>query len=188
MSGKVLKGPWDRRSPKVKFWEPLWEELCRTAELPTVSQEAVIAELVGEVQDLVCRLKQSPIRMPAEWLRGFVKQAEPDLWPPMHSQEWNKVLFLLKERKKQLHKRQRADLKLISTPQVRKIRFLLSRDPYRDEEWLYAYIGEHFPRAKKKKGGQQRPSLSSLTTREAGHVIDVLQGQEPARGRKRRRA
>jgi len=188
MSGKVLKGPWGRRSPQVKFWEPLWEELCKTAELPTHAQEEVIAELVGEIQELNGRLKLSPIRMPAGWLRGFVKQAEPDLWPPMHSQDWNKVLFLLKERKKQLQKKQRRELSLISGPQIRRIRWLLNRDPYRDEAWLYAYIGEHFPQASRNKGGRQQPSLSSLTTREAGHVIDLLQGQEPAQGRRRRRA
>jgi len=86
MSGKVLKGPWGRRPPRVKFWEPLWEELCRTAELPTEAQEEVIAELVGEIDFCLRRLKRRPILKPAEWLRGFIKQASEELWPPNHPQ------------------------------------------------------------------------------------------------------
>jgi len=172
----------------VAFWEPLWEELCRQAELPSHAQEEVIAELVGEIQQLADRLNLSPIRMPAGWLRGFVKQADPELWPPIQSQDRNKILYLLKERKKQLQRMQRRELSLISRPQLKFIRLLLGRDPYRDEEWLYAYIAENFPQAKREKDGQMRPSLSNLTTREAGHIIDLLQGQAPARSRKRRRA
>ncbi|MCF8064350.1 MAG: hypothetical protein K9K65_06075 [Desulfarculaceae bacterium] len=188
MSAQVLKGPWGRRLPRVAFWEPLWEELCRTAELPSPAQEKVIAELIGEIQQLADRLKLSPIRMPAGWLRGFVMQANPDLWPPGDSQQWNTILFLLKERKKQLQKMERRELSLVSRPQIRKIRWLLARDPFRDEAWLYAYVGENFPQAKREKGGKQRASLSSLTLAEASHLIDLLQGQAPARHRKRRRA
>lgn len=188
MSAQVLKGPWGRRPPRVTFWEPLWEELCKTAELPSPAQEEVIAELVQEIQLLADRLKLSPIRMPAGWLRGFITQANPELWPPSDSQQWNTILFLLKERKKQLQRMERRELSLVSRPQIRKIRWLLSRDAYRDEAWLYAYIGENFPEARREKDGRLRPSLSSLTLAEASHLIDLLQGQAPARRRKRRRA
>ncbi|MFH2128473.1 MAG: hypothetical protein ABIK12_18310 [Pseudomonadota bacterium] len=188
MSAKVLRHPAGRRPPKVAFWLPLWEELCRTAELPTDAQEQTIAELVSEICTIAQRLNYSPIHNPAGWLRGFIMQAKPDLWPPSDSQDWNKILYKLKERKTQMHLRERRELSLVSRPQIRMIRGLLSKDPFRDEEWLYAYIAENFPESRRKKGGKLQPSLSCLTTSEASHLIDLLQGQAPARRRKRRRA
>ncbi|MBU4278198.1 MAG: hypothetical protein KKC30_15765 [Proteobacteria bacterium] len=188
MSAKVLRHPAGRRPPRVAFWEPLWEELSRTAELPSPAQEETIAALVGEIHAIAQRLNYSPIHNPAGWLRGFIVQASPKLWPPSDSQDWNKILYKLKERKTQMQLRERRELSLISRPQTRMIRGLLSKDPFRDEEWLYAYIAENFPESRRKKDGKMRPSLSCLTTSEASHLIDLLQGQAPARRRKRRRA
>ena len=180
---KVIKGPWGRRQAKHPIWAPLWEELCRTAELPSLGQEGVIAKIVAEILDLVDRLNLGPILDASAWLRGFIRKMDKVEWPPDHPQDYNNVLGALKVRKTQLQKMERRELSLISIPQVRMIWGCLRRHHVLDEDWLYAYIAENFPEAKREKHGHKQPSLSSLTNTEAGHIIDVIRGKAQPRGK-----
>lgn len=188
MTAKVLKGPWGQRKPAHEVWAPLWEDIGRAGCLPSLDQERVIAELVEEIMQLAARLDMPLITSPGGWLKGFIAKLHPELWPPSHLQDYNKIWPALKERKTQMQKLERRELSLITTKQNRHIRYLLNRDPYRDDAWLYEYIGKFFPDARREKNGRTRPSLSALTTNEAWHIIDVLMGKTPARQGKRRRA
>ena len=176
----VVRGPWgrDQRHP---LWAALWPQL---QVLPSPGQEQVIAAVVEEIAALLARLKAGPIRDHAAWLRGVVEQANPDLWPPS---DYQAVLRVLKAKKAQLIEQLRAGQRRTGG-QNRKLWAALNAHPACDEEWLYGYIREHYPHAKRVKGGKPQPSVSALTSNETAQIIDYLEGRAPARRRRRRRS
>lgn len=176
----VVRGPWgrDKRHP---LWAALWPQL---RELPSPGQEQVIAAVVEEIAGLLPRLKHEPIRDHAAWLRGVVEQASPDLWPPS---DYQAILRVLKAKKGQLVDQVRAGDR-ITQAQNRRLWAALAAHPHCDQDWLYEQIDQRFPRARRNKGGKPRPSVSLLTRREAGELIDELEGRAPGRRRRRRSA
>ena len=176
MASKVVRGPWGRHQ-RHPLWATLWPEL---SVLPSPGQEGVIAAVVEEIAGLLRALKAEPIRDHAAWLRGVVEQADPGLWPPS---DYQAILRVLKAKKSQLIEQHRAGQRRTGG-QNRKLWAALAAHPVCDQEWLYAYIGEHYPRAKRSKGGKMQPSVSALTQREVGEIIDYLEGRQPRRHRR----
>lgn len=176
MASKVVRGPWGsgQRHP---LWAALWPQL---EVLPSPGQESVIAAVVEEVAGLLRGLKAEPIRDHAAWLRGVVEQVDPGLWPPS---DYQAVLRLLKAKKTQLVGQLRAG-HLRTGAQNRRLWAALAAHPHCDQEWLYAYISQHYPRANRQEGGKTRPSVSMLTQREVGEIIDYLEGRQPRRHRR----
>jgi hypothetical protein len=148
--------------------------------LPSPGQERVIAAVLEEIAGLLRTAQAAPIHDHAAWLRGLLTQASPDLWPP---QDYSRVLAVLKAKKAQLIAQARAG-QLRTGAQNRRLWVALAAHPHCDEAWLYAYIAEHFPRAKRKKGGKLGPSVSMLTKPEVAEIIDYLEGRRPARRRR----
>ena len=174
---RVVRGPWGQQG-RHPLWEALWPEL---AVLPTPGQGRVIAAVVEEIGGLLRTLEQESIRDHAAWLRGLLRQADPALWPP---EDFARVLAVLKAKKGQLITQVRAG-QLRTQAQNRRLWVALAAHPHCDEKWLYDYIREHFPHAKRKKGGKFQPSVSMLTRSEVGRIIDHLEGRPTAPRRRR---
>jgi len=173
----VVRGPWGR-GRRHPLWEALWPQL---GVLPSPGQEGVIAAVVEEIAGLLRVLGAEPIRDHAAWLRGVVEQADPNLWPPT---DYQAILRVLKAKKAQLIAQKRAG-SLRTGAQNRRLWAALAAHPHCDEAWLYAHIHEHYPHAKRAKAGKMQPSVSMLTKREVGQIIDYLEGRRPARRRRR---
>lgn len=177
MASKVVRGPWGRNQ-RHPLWAALWPQLSI---LPSPGQEGVIAAVVEEIAGLLRALHAEPIRDHAAWLRGVVEQADPRLWPPS---DYQAVLRVLKAKKAELIARQRNGQR-ITPAQNKRLWAALAAHPHCDQDWLYAQIAARFPRAKRAKNGKMKPSVSLLTRREAGELIDELEGRQPRRRRRR---
>jgi hypothetical protein len=180
MASKVVRGPWGR-GERHSLWAALWPQL---ETLPSPGQEGVIAAVVEEIAGLLRALKAEAIRDHAAWLRGVVEQADPGLWPPS---DYQAILRVLKAKKAQLVDQLRAG-QLRTGAQNRRLWAALAAHPHCDQEWLYGYIREHYPRAKRMKGGKMQPSVSMLTQREVGAIIDYLEGRGAPHRRRRSRS
>jgi hypothetical protein len=177
--GRVMQGPWAKREAKSKLFAALAAEL---SQMPSPKQETLICQLIEETGDLAARLGEArPMDRPA-WLRGFIKQVDADLWPPVDGKDWQRVIGALKAKKTQ-HQAVLRKRHSITPKQIKAVWALVRRHPHVDSDLLYQIIGTEFPNAKKGKGKQARPSLSSLTQGEAGRLLDMLR-----EGQKRRRA
>ncbi len=174
---RVVRGPWgrDERHP---LWAALWPQL---SELPSPGQEQVIAAVVEEIAGLLRGLKLDPPRDHAAWLRGVVEQANPDLWPPS---DYQAILRILKSKKAQLIGMARAGNRR-TDGQNRRLWAALAAHPHCDQDWLYTYIAERYPHARRSKAGKMQASVSMLTKREIGEIIDHLEGRKPQRRRRR---
>lgn len=181
---RVLKGPWQRRQSKYQLWHQLWNDL---PVLPSPDMERLIAELAVELRGLQSHLGMKPVHDQAQWFLGFVGQAGLE-WPPLEPVDFRAVFQALKAKKTQLMaKARRGDA--VSDAQRRKLWAIVhdSRYPHVDKDLLYHLIAQDFPKARRRGGdGKWRPSMSSLTGREAGQLIDNL--LHPGRAPQRRRA
>ncbi len=182
--GDVIRGPWGGAAPTAPPapggpLASLWADPGCPA--PSPGQADLIHELMAEISREVAWRQGEPIRDPAAWLRGAAGQ-QGEGWPPS---DWQAVIRLLKSKLKQMRAirqrkardARRAAAGKISPAQKRMIWALIRKHPYCDEDWLYAWIGQNFPQARREKDGKKAPSVSALSQSEAGRIIDHLEGR-----------
>ena len=175
--GHVVKGPWGARQAQSKLFAALAPELPT---MPSPGQETLICQLIEEIGDLAARQGEARPKDRPAWLKGFIRQVDRDIWPPLDGKNWQRVVGALKARKKQhmaaLRKRHR-----ISPAQIKAVWAKVRRHPFVDSDLLYQMIGTEFPHAQKGKGKSARPSLSSLTRAEAHRLLDMLESGQNRR-------
>ncbi len=167
--GEVVPGPWGERHPRTALFRTLRGGDGDLEQMPSPGQERLIADLVEEICALSRQTGRAVPSDPARWLVGFGRQAAGS-WPPG---DWSGLIAGLKRRKRQLIEQVRQHDR-ITPAQMRKIWATLRCSPYLDQATLYQIIAQRFPQARKREGGRTRPSLSRLTRREAGRLLDML--------------